>query len=166
MFTTKKVLLFALLVFAISYWGCSDSSSPDDDDNTGPPPPTQVLDWTYGGSLWLRFTNASLPTFDATSGPVNVTVDQFGRMTFGTGSLPYEGDETQGDFRIKRSGNINIRPNGHWVEVSGEDHFAVKENSTVTETMQTWVFDGMQWQQVYQRDHRQHVQRRSGFQPV
>ena len=148
------VLLVLTAVLAGLFGACSDdSSAPDDkDDNVGPPPPEQVLDWTYTGSLWLRYMNVSLPAFDATSGPVSVDVDQFGRMTFGTGTLPYEGEETLGDFRIKRSGTITIRPNGHWFDLSGADHFAVNENSTVNENMKTWVWTGSEWQPVLDED--------------
>ena len=54
------------------------------------------------GTLELHFTNELLPSFDAST-QVTVDIKEDGTVAFGTGTLNYEGEDTLGEFRIKRS---------------------------------------------------------------
>jgi hypothetical protein len=129
--------------------GCfGDGCDSDGGSVTGPPqPPPDVLTHEYVGLLTLRFANDVIPQFNEAA-EVDVSVDQQGKMTFGTGTLSYDADENNGQIRIRRVGTITIRPNGKYFKEGDKDAFDVKENSTVNETITMWVWNGTSWQQT------------------
>jgi len=129
------VCVFFAALFAIA--GCGSSNNA-----TGPDP--QVLDNSYTGTLHLDFSNV-FPEFDE-SASVSVEVDKQGNITFGTGTLNYSGEDDNGEIKIKRTGTLTIAPNGEYINEAGNEHFAVNENTTVNEHMQTWYWDGSAWQ--------------------
>ena len=98
------------------------------------------------GTLELHFTN-EFPSFDAST-QVSVDINEDNSVTFGTGTLNYEGEDTLADFRIKRSGTLTLEPNGTTVEIGDDLRIDVMENTTVNETLQTWYWDGSDWMQV------------------
>ena len=97
----------------------------------------------YSGFLQLRLTN-QYPAFDETA-QVDVTINKFGQVTFGSGTLSYSGDDNNGQSRIVRNGTLQLNPTGNYFDNSGEDYIAVDENTTVTENMIVYYWDGMQW---------------------
>ncbi len=101
---------------------------------------------TYTGTLYLQFTN-DFPSFDET-GSVSVTVDEYGLMTFGTGTLPYSGEDDNGQLKINRNGTLTMNPNGQYIGDSTNGYFAVNENTDLDETLKTWIWNGTTWQSV------------------
>lgn len=98
------------------------------------------------GTLELHFTN-EFPSFDAST-QVTVDIGEQGTVTFGTGTLHYEGEDDNGQFKIKRSGTLTLAPTGTTVEIGDDLRIDVKENTTVNEYLQSWVWDGSSWMQV------------------
>lgn len=86
------------------------------------------------GTLELHFTNEFLPSFDAFT-QVTVDIKEDGTVNFGTGTLTYEGEDTLGEFRIKRSGILTLEPHGSTVDIGNDLRIEVKENTTVNETL-------------------------------
>jgi len=128
------LVLVVPFIFLIS---CSE------EEPTGPP---QVFDVEYDGFLKLRFTN-EFPSFDETT-QVDVHIDKYGKVTFGTGTLSYDADEDNGQSRIVRVGILSLNPKGSHFVSKGEDYVDVDENTTINENMivyylddntQTWV---------------------------
>jgi hypothetical protein len=122
-------VLFILCVLQIS---CSK-------DEPAPTSVSAVLSNEYEGFLKLRFTN-TFPAFDETT-QVEVHINKAGEMTFGTGTLAYDGDDDNGQSRIRRVGTLTLNPNGHHFDNNDEDYVDVKENTTVNETMTVWYWD-------------------------
>ncbi len=122
-----KLLKLCLLVFIVLFvFKCTD-----DDGSTVAS--LEILDNNYTGILYLRFTN-EYPEFDETSS-VTVEVNKYGIMTFGTGTLNYDGDTTIPQAsRFKRSGTLTLRPGGSYKE--NNKSFEVDENTTVVEQFQ------------------------------
>jgi len=128
------VCVFFAALFAIA--GCGSSNNA-----TGPDP---ELDNNYTGTLHLNFSN-EFPEFDEST-TVSVEVDKYGNMTFGTGTLNYSGEDDNGEMKMNRTGTLTIQPNGEYISGTGNEHFAVNENTTVNERIQTWIWDGSVWQ--------------------
>jgi hypothetical protein len=106
-----------------------------------------ILDSNYAGSLSLRFSN-TMPEFDAST-RVDVEIDKYGGVTFGTGTLSYEGEFEDEQVRIKRSGTMNLAPYGNVFHANGDDIvIEVDENTSFNERFQQWVWDGATWMQV------------------
>ena len=102
-----------------------------------------VLSNDYTGFLQLRFTN-TYPSFDETT-QVDVDINKYGEVTFGTGILSYSGDDNNGQSRIVRNGTLQLNPTGYYFDNSGEDYIGVDENTTVNENMIVYYWDGTQW---------------------
>ena len=102
-----------------------------------------VLSNEYTGFLQLRFTN-TYPSFDETT-QVDVDIDKYGNVTFGTGTLTYSGDNNNGQSRIVRNGTLQLNPSGYYFDNNGEDYIGVDENTTVNENMIVYYWDGVQW---------------------
>ena len=103
----------------------------------------QVLSNEYTGFLQLRFTN-TYPSFDETT-QVDVDINKYGEVTFGTGTLSYSGDDNNGQSRIVRNGTIQLNPSGYYFDNSGADFIGVDENATINEHMIVYYWDGSQW---------------------
>ncbi len=99
------------------------------------------------GTLALHFTNSALPPFDAST-QVTADIGEQGTVTFGTGTLNYEGEDDNGQFKIRRSGTLTLAPTGTTVEIGDDLRIDVKENTTVNERLQTWVWTGTSWMSV------------------
>ncbi len=99
---------------------------------------------TLRGTLTLRLTN-EFPAFDETA-VMEVTVYNTNEMEIEEGSLAYDADDEMEQARMARSGNLAIAPTGIFNPVS--DHYEIIENTTVTEHLQTWVWDGTSWMSV------------------
>lgn len=121
------VLLAVLLIFQIS---CSE------DEPTEPP---QVFSHEHTGFLQLRFAN-TFPSFDETT-QVDVHIDKYGKVTFGTGTLSYNADENNGQTRIVRIGTLSLKPKGSHFVSNGEDYVDVDENTTINENMIVYYWD-------------------------
>lgn len=134
---TLGATLFGLLGTAGLTAGCL----PEDE-------PQPVLEHAYLGSLELRFTQ-DLPPIQA-SARMDVAVDPYGAMTFSPGSLSYEGEQEEDGVRLKRSGQVQLRPTGHWFDQNDQDWFEVQEHATGEERLQHWAWDDdtKQWVQV------------------
>jgi hypothetical protein len=102
-----------------------------------------VLSNEYSGFLQLRFTN-TYPSFDETA-QVDVTINKYGEVTFGSGTLTYNADDNNGQSRIVRNGTIQLNPTGYYFDNNGADFIAVDENATITENMIVYYWDGTQW---------------------
>ena len=102
-----------------------------------------VLSNEYSGFLRLRFTN-TYPSFDETT-QVDVDINKYGEVTFGTGTLSYSGDDNNGQSRIVRNGTIQLNPSGYYFDNSGADFIGVDENATINEHMIVYYWDGSQW---------------------
>jgi hypothetical protein len=105
-----------------------------------------VLECSYAGHLDLLYTQ-DLPPINATA-RMNVEVDPYGKMTFTTGTLSYDGQCELEESRLRRNGTINLTPTGSWFDNNGVDSFSVTENGTGTDRLRQWVFDGSTWQLV------------------
>jgi hypothetical protein len=103
----------------------------------------QVLSNEYSGFLQLRFTN-TYPSFDETA-QVDVTINKYGEVTFGSGTLTYNADDNNGQSRIVRNGTLQINPNGYYFDNGGEDYVGVDENTTVNENLIVYYWDGLNW---------------------
>lgn len=102
-----------------------------------------VLSNDYTGFLQLRFTN-TYPSFDETT-QVDVDINKYGEVTFGSGTLSYSGDDNNGQSRIVRNGTIQLNPTGYYFDNSGADFIGVDENATINENMIVYYWDGIQW---------------------
>jgi hypothetical protein len=102
-----------------------------------------VLSNDYTGFLQLRFTN-TYPSFDETA-QVDVDINKYGEVTFGTGTLSYSGDDNNGQSRIVRNGTIQLNPTGYYFDNSGADFIGVDENATINEHLIVYYWDGTQW---------------------
>jgi len=102
-----------------------------------------VLSNDYTGFLQLRFTN-TYPSFDETT-QVDVDINKYGEVTFGTGTLSYSGDDNNGQSRIVRNGTLQLNPTGYYFDNSGEDYIGVDENTTINENMIVYYWNGTQW---------------------
>ena len=102
-----------------------------------------VLSNDYTGFLQLRFTN-TYPAFDETT-QVDVDINKYGEVTFGTGTLSYSGDDNNGQSRIVRNGTIQLNPIGYYFDNGGADFIGVDENATINENMIVYYWDGIQW---------------------
>jgi hypothetical protein len=103
----------------------------------------QVLNNAYTGFLSLRITN-TFPSFDETT-QVDVDINKYGEVTFGTGTLSYSGDDNNGQSRIVRNGTIQLNPTGYYFNNNGEDYIGVDENATINENMVVYIWDGTTW---------------------
>lgn len=126
----KKLFMLVLVVPFIFLISCSE------EEPTGPP---QVFDVEYDGFLKLRFTN-EFPSFDETT-QVDVHIDKYGKVTFGTGTLSYDADEDNGQSRIVRVGTLSLNPKGSHFVSNGEDYVDVDENTTINENMIVYYWD-------------------------
>ena len=102
-----------------------------------------VLSNDYTGFLQLRFTN-TYPAFDETV-QVDVDINKYGEVTFGTGTLSYSGDDNNGQSRIVRNGTIQLNPTGYYFDNGGADFIGVDENATINENLIVYFWDGIQW---------------------
>jgi hypothetical protein len=102
-----------------------------------------VLSNDYSGFMQLRITN-TFPSFDETT-QVDVDINKYGQVTFGTGTLSYSGDDNNGQSRIVRNGTLQLNPTGYYFDNSGEDYIGVDENTTINENMIVYYWDGSQW---------------------
>ena len=102
-----------------------------------------ILSNDYTGFLQLRITNI-YPSFDETT-QVDVDINKYGQVTFGTGTLSYSGDDNNGQSRIVRNGTLQLNPTGYYFDNSGEDYIGVDENTTINENMIVYYWDGSQW---------------------
>ena len=102
-----------------------------------------VLSNDYTGFLQLRFTN-TYPSFDETT-QVDVDINKYGEVTFGTGTLSYSGDDNNGQSRIVRNGTIQLNPTGYYFDNNGADFIGVDENATINENLIVYYWDGIQW---------------------
>lgn len=108
---------------------------------------SSILENCYTGALHLRFTN-TFPAFDEST-QVSVDIDKYGGVTFGTGTLSYEGDDNNGQARIKRSGTLTLAPYGNVFHANGSNIvIEVDENTSFNERLQQWIWDGTTWMQV------------------
>jgi|GEM_PF-5805228 len=98
-----------------------------------------VLSNDYTGFLQLRFTN-TYPAFDETT-QVDVDINKYGEVTFGTGTLTYSGDDNNGQSRIVRNGTIQLNPSGYYFDNNGADFIGVDENTTINENMIVYYWD-------------------------
>ncbi len=105
-----------------------------------------VLSNEYSGFLQLKFSN-TYPEFDETA-QVDVTINRFGEVTFGSGTLTYNADGNNGQSRIIRNGTLQINPNGYYFDNGGEDYIGVNENTTINENMIVYYWDGNTWVEV------------------
>ena len=136
----NKIFPFILIViFLLLASACSK-----DETETGP---KEYLDHEYSGRLRLHFTN-DFPSLDKTV-DVNVQINKYGEMTFGTGSVSYDADENNGQTRIRRKGTLTLNPNGSYFFDNMIDKFDVNENTTINETMTVWYGDGVNWTQAF-----------------
>jgi len=103
-----------------------------------------ALDHRYVGSLNLLFTQDLPPISESVTMEVQISRD--GRMTFQNGTLQYDGEITQEDMRLRRSGTVVLAPTGSWFNNGGVDQFQVIENGIGEEQLQQWAFDGLTWQ--------------------
>jgi len=101
---------------------------------------------TNSGTLELHLTN-TFPEFNAST-QVTVDIDEAGGMTFGTGTLSYEGDDDNGQARIKRTGTMTLAPYGSTYKTEDDIRIDVNENTTFNERLQQWVWTGVSWMQV------------------
>jgi hypothetical protein len=106
-------------------------------------PPMQVFNNDYTGWLELHFTN-QYPAFDETV-QVDVDIDKYGNVTFGTGTLTYNGDDNNGQSRIVRNGTIQLSPSGYYFDNNGADFIGVDENATINENLIVYYWNGTQW---------------------
>ncbi len=129
----KKIIFFmiVLLVTALQI-SCSK-------DDPGPTEPDPVLTANYSGWLSLHFTN-TFPAFDETT-QVDVTIDKYGKLTFGTGTLSYNADDNNGQARIVRVGTLSLNPKGSHFVSNGEDYIEIDENTTTNENMIVYYWD-------------------------
>lgn len=130
-YKTIKFFMIVLLITAVQI-----SCSKDDPVPTEPDP---VLTSNYSGWLSLHFTN-TFPSFDETT-QVNVTIDKYGKVTFGTGTLSYNADDDNGQSRIVRNGTLTLRPKGDHFVSNGIDYIEVDENTTINENMIVYYWD-------------------------
>lgn len=131
MFSQKLfMIIFAVLfIFLIS---CSE----EEPTPAGPP---QVLSNNYSGFMQLHFTN-TFPAFDEST-QVDITIDKYGKVTFGTGTLTYNADDDNGQSRIRRVGTLSLNPSGNYFDNSGKDYLGVEENTALFEIMTVWYWD-------------------------
>lgn len=107
---------------------------------------SSILNNNYTGFLQLRFSNV-FPEFNAST-QVSVEIDKYGGVSFGTGILSYEGDDNNGQARIKRSGTLTLNPYGNVYNSNSGIVIDVDENTSLSERLQQWVWDGATWIQV------------------
>lgn len=133
---TKKVIFSLLAIPLLLILSCSE-------DDPGPTEPPQVFTNAYSGFLRLDFTN-QFPAFSETA-QVDVMIDVYGNVTFGTGTISYNADDNNGQSRIVRNGTIYLNPSGYYFDNNGEDYIGVDENATINENMIVYYWDGSQW---------------------
>jgi hypothetical protein len=137
----KKIGMLILTIAIIFLISCSkEEPTPVE---PAPIEPPEILTNDYSGWLELHFTN-QYPAFDETT-QVDVTINKYGEVTFGTGTLSYSGDDNNGQSRIVRNGTLQLNPTGYYFDNSGEDYIGVDENTTVNENMIVYYWDGTQW---------------------
>lgn len=85
-----------------------------------------------------------LKTYNETT-QVDVDINRYGKVTFGTGTLTYNADDNNGQSRIVRNGTIQLNPAGYYFDNNGADFIGVDENATITENMIVYYWDGAQW---------------------
>lgn len=128
----KKTFLLILALQSLIIYSCSK-------DEQNPTEPPQVLSHDHVGFLQLRFTS-TFPAFNETT-QVDVTVDKYGKVTFGTGTLSYNADDNNGQSRIVRVGSLSLNPRGSHFVSNGEDYIEVDENTTINENMIVYYWD-------------------------
>jgi hypothetical protein len=128
----KMTIKIALLVIALFISSCSS-------DDQAPTEPPQVFTNAHSGFMKLDFTN-QFPAFNETA-QVDVTIDVYGNVTFGTGTLSYNADDNNGQSRIVRTGTLNLNPKGSHFVSNGEDYIEVDENTTINENMIVYYWD-------------------------
>lgn len=108
-------------------------------DEPNPIEPLPVLSHDHTGFLRLRFSN-TFPAFDENV-QLDVFIDKFGKVTFGTGTLSYNADENNGQSRIVRVGTLSLKPKGSHFISNGKDYIQVDENTTINENMIVYYWD-------------------------
>jgi hypothetical protein len=168
----KKLLLWVLvlvmsisLVLVFSSGGCRRAVQPVEEpvaEEVTDEPEEEALDESeqldessnggskdnnYVGTLTLNYTN-DLPAFNETA-HVDVEIDKYGKVTFSSGTLNYEGYDTRGDFRIKRTGTVTINPNGYYFYEKGVNWLGIKECASFNENFISWYRDNQGiWHEV------------------
>ena len=127
-----KLSVFIIVCFCFLQFSCSE-------EETQPTTPPEVLSNEYLGFLRLNFTN-QFPFFDETT-QVDVTIDKYGKVTLGTGTLSYDADDDNGQSRIVRVGTLSLNPKGNHIVNNGEDYIEVDENTTIDENMIVYYWD-------------------------
>ena len=128
----RSVLGVILVLQLLFVFSCSK-------DEKNPTEPPQVLSHDHTGFLRLRFSN-TFPAFDETV-QVDVQIDKYGKVTFGTGTLSYNADDNNGQSRIVRTGTLNLNPKGNHFVSNGKDYIEVDENTTINENMIVYYWD-------------------------
>lgn len=98
---------------------------------------------TSSGTLELHMTSA-FPAIDVST-RVSVELDEDGTVTFGTATLTYEGDDDNGQSRLRRAGTLFIAPLGNTYDTGTDLRFDVNENTTFNEHFQQWVWADSAW---------------------
>jgi len=129
---SPKLFIMVIAVSLIFLISCSE----EEPTPAGPP---QVLSNNYSGFMQLHFTN-TFPAFDEST-QVDITIDKYGKVTFGTGTLSYNADEDNGQSRIVRVGTLSLNPKGSHFVSNGDDYVDVDENTTINENMIVYYWD-------------------------
>ena len=132
-------LLISVSIFVLLENGCKEN-----DDDTSPADSLLLLTNDYKGQLHLLFKN-TYPEFNESTS-IDVDVNKDGKMNFGIGGLTYFGEDDNGQSKIQRDGELIIAPNGSYFLNGDKVHFAVDENTMITETLKVWVWNGTSWQ--------------------
>lgn len=129
---SKKILLMVFAITLVFVISCSE-------EDPTPVEPAKVFTNAYSGFLKLDFIN-QFPSFNETA-QVDVIIDVYGKVTFGTGTLTYNADGNNGQARIVRNGTLQLDPTGYYFNNNGADFIGVDENTTVNENMIVYYWD-------------------------
>ena len=143
MHRTTHICIAAFTVFLVVglFLECENeknpSEQPKDEDNG-----LVGLPDNYKGILVLNYVNTAFPEFDES---VDMTVDlkKNGEVSIGSGTLNYDAQQGDSDFRIQRTGNLSTAPGGYIFEDlgSGEKVLIVNEGINYYDHMITWYYD-------------------------
>lgn len=136
---TNPLIYIILFCILISFITCKKGKNPAKSDNNDGP---DTLSNNYTGTLTLQYSNEAFPAFDES---IQLTVEVFknGDVTFGTGILLYDAEQNDSEFKIRRTGMLNVAPEGFVFEDigSGEKIIVTNENIQYTDHMIHWVWN-------------------------
>ena len=149
------IAAFALFLVLGLFLECEEAKNPSEQPKNEDNGLVGLPD-NYKGTLILNYVNTAFPEFDESVSFI-VDLQKNGEVSIGSGTLNYDAQQGDSDFRIQRTGNLSVNPGGYTFEDlgSGEKVLIVNEGINYYDHMITWYYDrqAATWKKVLDQEN-------------